>query len=317
MKHLASFAIRSILLFLLLGLGAVLVNLFAFPVQTFAAEMVVQTKQVLPPGGSSCSQLSATGFTAYIYDGALHSFEFSVSDSSYVALIGSVGDTAIPFQLMTRRMDGSTLRYHVDIEASPVRGTLPITVTMLSSKQGEPTCLSMVATTLLPAGNVTGTGSPVSSPGPGVTQKPIVQDSNATSGTAAQTTTTAASTSASTTIASIQNFLKDICASGRAPAMWFVLLVIYAAFVWAATSGQIKISFAERLEWTAAAIIIPLILLLALWYFPENCRAEAWVPAVGIVIAIAALLATYGSNPPTTETKTKVISLPAGRTDRA
>ncbi len=310
MKKITSVAIRSLLIFLLLGVSAVLVNLVAFPSETFAAETVVQTKRVLPPGGSSCPAVTATNFTPYIYDGALHSFEFSVSDSSYVALTGTVGDTVIPFQLMTRRVSGTMVRIHVDIEATSIRGSLPITVTLLSSKQGQPTCLMAIAN-VVPGPQIVPTTPVVTPTTPtagGTPAKPVTPGSIGV-GTSTIGTTTVTSTPTPPTVATTTGFLENMCASGRAPAMWFILLVVYGAFVWAATSGKIKISFAQRLEWTAAAIIVPLILLLALWYFPASCRAEAWVPAVGIVIALAALLSMYGSRPEITKT----ISLPAAR----
>src|SRR3989344_6150595 len=87
-------------LFFALAACVLFASISAFPVQTSALE--VSTQQVLPPGGSACAPTSAVNFTPYIYEGELHSFEFTLPDASYVALLGSVGHTPISSQQMTR-----------------------------------------------------------------------------------------------------------------------------------------------------------------------------------------------------------------------
>src|SRR3989344_2331414 len=149
MKNSTAVAIRSVLTLLVIGTLAVLVGL-TLPSKTFAAEVSVQTAQLLPPGSNTCAPLPVSGFTPYVYNGALHAFEFSVSDSSYVAIAGSAGNTSIPFNQMTRRIEASgTLRVHADMATTPIRGSLTVNVTMLSSKgAGQPVCISIISTTI-------------------------------------------------------------------------------------------------------------------------------------------------------------------------
>ena len=146
MKRIGS-SIYQLLLFVL-ALTSFVVLLTTFPVKASALETIsTQTMQVLPVGGNACAPVSATNFTSYIYDGALHSFEFTLPDPSYVALIGSAGNTPISFQTMTRRTDTITgsLRVHVDIPTTPILGMLPIRVTLLSARTGSPVCLMVVS----------------------------------------------------------------------------------------------------------------------------------------------------------------------------
>ena len=146
---------------LVLAATALTFLLTALPTRASALEVASQTAQVLPVGGNSCAPVSVANFTPYVYDGALHSFDFTISDPSYVALMGSVGNTSIPFSLMTRRVDASgVLRVHVDIGTTPIRGTLPIKVTLLSSRTGSPVCLT-VASMSLGSGPVVVPATPV------------------------------------------------------------------------------------------------------------------------------------------------------------
>src|SRR3989344_8081280 len=126
--------------------AAFCVSLSVFPSSISADIVGTQTRALIAVAGSACVPLSAYGFTPYVYDGALHSFEFTVPDSSYVALTGTVGNTPIPFQFMTRRGDAAdALRVHVDISTTPIHGMLPLSVTLLSAQgTGQSVCMSIV-----------------------------------------------------------------------------------------------------------------------------------------------------------------------------
>src|SRR3989338_9112705 len=149
-------AVRLILAIIITGVGIVATSV-VFPSHVSAAEVSVQTAQLLPPGSNTCTPLAASGFTPYVYDNALHAFEFTLQDSSYVAVLGTVGNTNIPLNLMRRQIDATgALRIHADVATTPIRGSLPITVTLLSAKgPGLPVCVSMVVTTLLGTGSAT------------------------------------------------------------------------------------------------------------------------------------------------------------------
>src|SRR4051812_33605903 len=89
------------------------------PASTHADSLSTQTQQLIPPGMNTCQVVMASAFTPYIYNNELDSFEFTVPDSSYVALVGSAGNTPISFQYMSRRIDPATgaVRIHVDINS--------------------------------------------------------------------------------------------------------------------------------------------------------------------------------------------------------
>src|SRR3989344_863623 len=111
------------------GYGLVLIGVLivltalTIPSWTLASEVSVQTVQLLPPGSNTCTQAVVSGFTPYVYDGTLHALEFTVSDSSYVAIIGAAGSTGIPFNQITRRIEQSgAVRIHADVATTQIRG---------------------------------------------------------------------------------------------------------------------------------------------------------------------------------------------------
>lgn len=291
-----------------------------------AAEISVQTAQLLPPGSNTCTPASVTGFTPYIYDRSLHSFEFTVGDSSYVAIAATVGNVNIPFNQMTRMgAAAGAVRIHADLPSMPVRGGLPISVTMLSAKgSGQPVCITSVATTITPSGGLSLTPpsaapspTPVTSPATGTTApkpKPTpapasaVKPATTTGGGAKETTATSAA------FATTQNILKDICTGAGADRLWFILLAIFVAIVAFAVFGQAQLPPAMRTqEWMAAAIVVPFLLLFGLWYFAESCRTSPWVPVIATIIALAGLAIAFwergGKIPQAAQT---VINLPPG-----
>jgi hypothetical protein len=82
--------------------------------------------------------------------------------------------------------------------------------------------------------------------------------------------------------------------------LWFILLVIYLIVVAVVIFAEPW--FLERSVLGAtAAILVPLILLLAFWYFSAACRAASWIPVVACVIAVVGLFLAfreYETTPP-------------------
>src|SRR3989344_1069567 len=313
-------AIRFLLFTLLFALTTVLVSFIIIPKQASAAELSAQTAQILPLGGSTCTPLAVSGFTPYVYGGALNSFEFYVHDTSYVALIGSAGGTSIPFNTMTRRAGPSgSVQIHVDVAATPINGTLPVAVTLLSAKgSGQPVCISVVTATVQSSGSVAVitpiSPSPIVRPTPPAPTPAPAKPAPTTSAPAPVTPTPATTGGAAATsplLASIQNSLRSACvADGGAVRIWFLLLAVYALIVIAALfwrPSQIPPAYGK--EWVASAITIPFILLFGFWYLVESCRISPWVPAIAILIALAGLLAAFWND----RGSLTVISLPAAR----
>ncbi len=300
---------KALLISLLIGVGSVAGGLF--PTSTFAAELTTVTAQVLPQGSNGgCPQLIATGFTPYVYNNALDSFEFTIPDVSYVAIIGTAGDTVIPFNQMTRSLNAQgMLRIHADMASTPIRETLPIKVTMLSSKgPGQPVCLSVVSTSIASNPSTAGTGTtptPIYKP---VTSKPTTPVTSTKPPKVTGTSSSTATTSAPV-VGSTNNVLANTCSSsGGATRLWFVLLALYALVTGIATIGQPQTNEAWKKEWISAIVVVPFVLLFGVWYFLESCRTGGWAPAIAILIALAGLAATFWGEKRGT---TMVIPLPA------
>ncbi|MBI2610674.1 hypothetical protein HYW60_01930 [Candidatus Kaiserbacteria bacterium] len=303
---------------------------FIIIVPSFAsAEVAVQTAQLLPPGSNTCAPASVTGFTPYIYNGALHSFELTVGDSAYVAIAATVGSVNIPFNQMTRMgAPAGAVRIHADLPSTPIGRGLPIFVTMLSAKgSDQPVCITTIATNVTPSGELSLTAPPPSpvpaptpvrppvsttapKPKPPLAPAPSPVSKPATGTVVAKGTTTATSSVFATT----QNILKDICAGAGANRLWFILLLLFAAIVAFAVFGQSQMPPAMRTqEWTAAAIVVPFLLLFGLWYFAESCRTSPWVPVIATIIALAGLaIAFWERGTKSTTGAQTVINLPPG-----
>ena len=300
------------------------------PTYASAAEVSVQTAQVLPAGGNSCAPNTVSGFTPYVYGGSLHSFEFTISDDSYVAIAASAGSTDIPFNQMRRLVDsGGNLRIHVDMRTTPVGATgLPVSVTMLSAKGvGEPAvCISTVSVLIellpgemphvtppapVPAPTpVTPPTATPPAPKPQPTPTSIVPPSKPAT---TSSTTGATPTATSVAFATTQNILKDMCTGTGAARLWFVLLALYVVIVAFAVFGQSQLPVSMRTqEWTAATIVVPFLLLFGLWYFAESCRTSPWVPVIATIIALAGLSVAFWSRSPEKSVQT-VINLPQAR----
>jgi hypothetical protein len=95
-------------------------------------------------------------------------------------------------------------------------------------------------------------------------------------------------------VASASNvkFFESICSGNNAYRLWFILLVIYMLIVGIVVFAEPWFLESSVLSSTAA-ILVPLILLLAFWYFSASCRAASWIPVVGCVIAIVGLFLAF------------------------
>lgn len=261
-----------------------------------------QTRQVIPPGGLSCPPNIVTSITPYIYDNELHSFDVNISDTSYVALIASDGEAFAPFWYMTRRINpDGTLRIHVDIQSRSLASPISIALTLLSSRPGLPTCLSIISF------GVTGSyplinDEILSEKSPGAESSRTKTDSgspsiiketfeNGTPQGPEQGSRPAAIESRATS-SSVVARLNDLCAGSGALWVWLVLLVLY--IVAAAFTALAQPPLAHRNTAIPVAImLVPLVVLIGLWYFSPGCRSSNWVPLALLAIAVAGLLGSF------------------------
>ena len=284
-----------------------------FPAAATADTVAVQTQQLLPATGGSCIPLSVYGFTPYIYDNSLHSFDFTVTDESYVAISGLVESTSLSFQLMTRWKDASgALRIHVDVPTTPVTDGLSLSVTLLSAKGvGQPICISVATMSISATGQgiVPAPGTPIGTPVPpsssgGGAAAPVVKTptqgqtpggagGGSTSTPSVSPTTTSATGSSPSALASIQDRLVEQCAAGGAFRLWIVLLAVYALIMITAVFGQLPAPQTYSRGQRMATIIVPFALLLGFWYVVESCRATVWAPGVALLIALLGLLGVH------------------------
>lgn len=289
------------------------VGLAMFP-SSIAADIVsVQTQQVIPAGGNTCVPLSAYNFTPYIYDGALHSFSFTIPDSSYVALAGTVGDTSIPFQLMTRSGTVDNLQIHVDIDTTSISGTLPLSVTLMSVKDGQSVCMSVVLMEvpgLISPTTVT-VIPPTYVPAPiGLVPQTITEIKEAGEVEPVDIGTTspevAAEVGSSTedvipfTIGSMGNKIVELCLAGNTSRLWILLVATYAVIAIVAVFAQLPAPQVYSLTQRTATVLVPLALLAAFWFFSEACRVSLWAPVASVLIALLSLVGIYWNDPRTT-----------------
>lgn len=280
-----------------------------------SAQAMVQTAQLLPIGGANtCRPVTTQGIVAHTQEGALHSFDVTIGDPSYVAVYAQVGDQALPFRYMTRfNHGGGFLRHHVDLNTTPIRSGIPVSLTLLSSPPGAPTCLTVISftvgangTILAPGAVTTPTTPPASTNGGSTTGAPT-----APSKPAAPAKPTApeapAATSGPVTAGPIAR-VQSLCEGNGATQLWFLLLAVY--IVIAALTALAKPPLAQKSIWMPLALIlVPLAALLVLWIFAPSCRAAGWIPALSIIVAVAALLAAFREQNP----GIKVIPLPAAK----
>lgn len=287
------------------------VALLAAPAFAAAGSASVLTKQVLPPGGTSCAPLFVKSVTPYIYDGELQSFDIELSDASYVGILGAAGNVSIPFNYMTRDInpDGS-LRLHVDTTAT-INGTLPVTVTLLSARPNAPVCLSQVSfttdakgtiessnpisvpTSPIDTGENTSVGSGSASSG-GQTGGSSVGSNGGSSGTSTSKPPTVVGTTSGTS--TIGGIVAKMCSKNGAYQLWFILLAIF--FVIAAFVGLSEPALALRHGALPAILIgIPLVLLLLFWQFAVDCRLSYFIPVILLVAAAIGLYSAYRTSP--------------------
>lgn len=302
---------------LLVLAGILLIGWGILPAKASASEISSQTAQVIPPG-ASCPQITASNLTPYVYDGALHSFEFTVPDASYVAVAGSVDEKGLPFYLMTRwGAPAGALKVHVDIETTPIKGSLPLTVTLLSARgAGQPVCVTMVSMSVgsgpiqtIPAAlpstpatpPVSSTYTPTTQTGTGGV-KGTTQGgtSSGTTGTSSLPSGNASAFQSVITLSSLQSLAAKACATPlAAQRTWLILLLAYILIVGLALWAEFPMSVPSMRtpERVAAIILVLLLLLLGFWYFSASCRTALWMPLAAVLIAVLGLLAAFRNHP--------------------
>lgn len=273
--------------------------LFAMPGFAAAETASVMTRQVLPQGGNSCAPVFVSDVKTFVYDSELQSFEIVISDPAYVGLFGMAGDVAIPFNYMSRRIEpNGALRLHVDTTVG-VSSAIPVTVTLLSSLPGQPTCITTVTFTANGDGSVT-TENPTTTPVPGTStggshsnsQGSVKGSSTTGSGKTITGTTSSTSTSIGETIA-------KMCSENGAYQLWFILLAIF--FVIAAFVGLSQPPLSEKHSALPSALIgVPLVILLGFWYFVPDCRLNWFIPVILLVAAAIGIYSAYRTTPTVT-----------------
>jgi hypothetical protein len=282
------------------GIGLSLA-LAAAPSAVHADTPLVRTVQVVPPSATStaCAPLQLLSVTPHITNNVLESFDVVVSNPNYVALIANAGTTAIPFNYMTRwQADGGSLRIHVDVPSTSLGSSLPVSMTLLASPQGSPTCLASISF------NIAGTGAaPTQSQGStGNTSNTPADASNtsseSTSGLSSSSNSSAQSSSSTSTgttsilANTMQNRLQRLCTGSSTYELWFVLLALFIVIT--ALTALIQPPLAARSYiLPPVLILVPLVLLLGFWYFAPLCRTANWIPLVMGIVAIVGIAAAF------------------------
>ena len=287
--HLATFALVSIFF-----ASAI------FPHAVFADTVVVPT-QVIPPTLAACAPVQVSALTPYIYNGSLNSFDITISDPHYVAILGEVGGEAVPFHFFNRTITPEgRLKIHADIFSTRIVGDLPIQITLISSDAGS-TCITVVKSivpgTLSIAGsNDTGYTGNLEA-GQGSTQGHGNSTGSGTGGVThvVKHPTTGTGTPSSTVVVGApivaHGPVAKLCATGGATGLWVILLALFALFVIVLLIQRQSPADHYMREWNIALILGIFVALLIFWYVSAICRAGSWVPAVSTLIACLGVLA--------------------------
>lgn len=286
---------------------------FALPVTTNAQVAAVQTRQILPPNGNACAPLSVSNVTPYITGGELNSFDVTVSNASYVALLGTIGNSPIGFQYMTRRIaSNGQLVIHVDVPKEFSRNGA-ITLTLLSSQGASVTCMSTISfgitgfQTGTNSGTGTGSGSGTGTGTTGSTTvpKPVTGGSTSKPTATSSTTTVVGGTPV---VGGLSKSLNNACASTGAMQLWLILLALFV--IAAVVVGLNERELSARSPYLPAALILtPLVLLLGFWLLASDCRGSAWIPVVLLLIGAAGLVAAFRNH----KTIARIIELPPAK----
>jgi len=287
---------------------------FALPAVSSAQEIAaVQTRQLLPPNGTSCVPLSVSNITPYVYGGKLNSFDVTINNAAYVALLGTVGNSPIGFQFMTRDITpNGQLRIHVDVPVE-LGGSGSITITLLASQGGTVTCMSTISfgiqgldQSVNPPAPTTGGGTVTTTPpAPPVPPKPLLTPGPSTSATSGTATVNGGVLPTSGTLGAALN---GACSSIGAIQLWLILLALFIIIA-VVTAIYERLLVARSQYLPASLILAPLVLLLGFWLLAATCRGTVWMPAVLLVIAAASLVAVYRNH----QTIARIIELPPAK----
>lgn len=249
----------------------------------------VNAEQILS-GNAPCA-VPSVSVTPYIYSGVMDSFDVNVSDPTYVSLAGKVGNFNIPLQLMTRRMNSNgSVRIHIDIPSTPIAGSVPVSITMLSAQQGI--CAATVsfavqgpAPILAPPATI-----PVM---PEQTSEPTSSPTSAPQGFATTTLPAVTSSIVAGPFSSISGSISRICEVNQGSyELWLTLLAAYFVFVVATVFSNMP-ALRESNTLSTTAILVPFLALFLLWYAMPECRAASWTGVIAALIAIGGLVALY------------------------
>lgn len=299
-----------------IGLGILTFAAYALPAFASAAPANVQTQVLIPQGSATCAALTVQSVTPYVYDNALNSFDVTVSDPSYVSVLGSAGNTGIQLNYMTRRMnpDGS-LRIHIDLPTTPIDSSLPVTLTLLSAVSGQPVCISVISFAVLgnpapstPAANPVSSNTGATSGGGSVSS----QGSTAASASPSSTTSSVTPATAPVVGGGLQSALSRACSAAGLYQLWFILLALYMVAVGLTAFAEPPLA-RRNAQLPAALILVPLVLLLGFWYLAPACRVATWIPFVLIVAAAIGLLTSYREKAQVAS----IINLPAAKPQSA
>lgn len=279
-----------------LAFSALFIVGITFAPQSAAASTIV-ARQILPLNEQACPQVGVSEIIPYIYDGALDSFDINVTDASYVALGGSVGDTTVAFNYMTRRLNSDgTLRIHVDIQSFSLKDPAQINILLVSAHPGNTarTCVATITATV-PAVPGAIASAPKPAPSTGTHTPPAGGGVSVSPGypKPVQGATSTPGKSHPVNLGLFApNAMSELCISPTGTArLWIVLLVLYAVFIGMLFIQNTDPAMPRLREWYMALTLAVLIVLLLFWYMSAACRTGAWAPTIATLLACVGCIA--------------------------
>lgn len=249
------------------------------------------TNQTLNPV-SSCTPPAISGFTPYIYEGELHSFDYFVDNqpgTRYLPLGVTINGTPIDLNYVSvwRNVGTDRIKVHVDVPFEDLNGGVAIGISVLQITQGPPPVCPTTASFHVnlpfstpapsapeaPGAPSTPTTDPVTPIGP---QQPTQPKTPETPGAPVIPGTTTPREGKQCTELSL----------------WWLALLIILDILISATLLLFMSFIVKTNARLIVAVLLPPIVFLGLWYFLNTCHTHIWFPIFAVLLGIGVLTAS-------------------------
>jgi len=267
---------------------------------------------------AECQTPTIGQFQPYIYNGELHSFDYTITrpntNTSYLPLIVTANDQEIPLSFVTVwEKEGQNVRVHVDVplsNLSGLSGQVTITTGSMQITNGPPPiCIfSKTFSTTLPSAQSpvspvqmadTDDSRETSTENEDVATTPSENDEGGVSEDAVDSGQVAENDDATSTSKSFFSTLLDaftgrgVASASCTTAPWWTWTILtILAFAVAITTVLYMSVIVRKNLWLTLSVLLPLLVFLGLWYVLDECRHFVWFPVIALLLSIGVLWAS-------------------------